>query len=374
MSKPSFQQNQIQNSKEATIQNSKEIPNQNSKEADQNQNSKEADQNQNSKEEDQSQNSKEADQNQNSKDAQNQNSKESDQNQNSKEAEQNPNSKGTTNEDENKLVKGLFEQEEEDKKKSSDKTANQITESGKKEKKNKTPKTISLNIIVPEERIIDLQSKKHENNKKKISIKKEKKENSINCGLHEPNALLENKYLNHIISIEEKKTSSDYLNKKRKREIKIDEKPKNVNKNENLGDSFGKSFDQFDTEDNTGYNYKKFKKKVKNSLFVKYKKTENSQDLKNLSKIDILPKKLGFYQEELIQFENIYLFPIGIDFLNINPNYNDSSDEELNLDIIRNVCCNHERYNRIYSQNLNMNLNLNYNNSLSYLSTNQKTN
>lgn len=188
--------------------------------------------------------------------------------------------------------------------------------------------------------------KKNIHNQKNIKkkIKKEKKENCINCGGHEPNTLSKNKYSNHT------REKNKLLNKKRKREIKIDEKPKKLSKIENLESSFGKSFSQFDTGDDARYKYKGIKKKVKNS------RTENSKT------------KSDFYQEELIQSEHIYL-SIRIYFINIIPNVNDSSDEELNFDIIRNISSNHQGNNIIYNQNLIMN----HNYSLSYISTNETT-
>ena len=347
MSKPSSQQNQIQNSKETTntIQNSKEIPIQNSK-VTQDLNSKEV-------------------QNYNSKEAQIQNSKEI-QNQNSKEITEDV-TKGNGEfslheKDENKLAKEISEQEKKDQEKGIDNIANQNTESDKQEKKDEKQKmSFTINILGAKK--IDSQSKKKKENKKKKPIKIEKKENSNNYGGHESNTLLENKYSNPTICKEKNKLLlSDFLNKKRKREIKIDEKYIKLKKTENLGGSFGKSFGLFDNGDDARYRYKGVKKKVKYFQIVKYKLTENSKG------------KLDFYQEELMQSENIYLFPIHIDSINIIPDvipdFDDSSDEEIHFDIIRNMSANHQRNNIVYSQNVIMN---NHNDSLSYLSTNEKT-
>ena len=86
--------------------------------------------------------------------------------------------------------------------------------------------------------------------------------------------------------------------------------------------------------------------------------TENSQGLKNSSKYDNTSSET--------KYENIYLFSILNEPIN-NCKY--SSDEEIKVEVVRNISSNHPRNNRIYSQNLIMN---NYSTLLS-LSTNEKT-
>ena len=262
--------------------------------------------------------------------------------------------------DGNSLEKAFFEQDKKDQKKHNDENAKIRTESNKQE--NKGNKTTKAKIIkIPESRIIDAQSKNQKKNKKINTTK--------NSGENEPNILLDNKFSNQSICIEKKNLPiSDYLNKKRKREIKINEKSKKFNITENVGGLFDKFSDQFDYEDDAEYKYKGFKKKLKNSQIVnKNKITENSQGFKSLPKKDY---KLDNYelllnQNELLRPENIFLFPI---FINVNINYN--SDEEINVDIIRNISTNHPRNIIIHSQIVIMN---NYY-SLSVISTKDKTN
>ena len=304
MSKPSPQQSQTPNSKEATIQNSKEIPIPISKVA----------------------------QIQNSKEAQNQNSKkiiEDVTKGNEKGYLEYPNDE--KDENKNELAEALSEQDRKEQKKGIDKIANQMTESDKQEKNKETTKNnLDINIL-GEKKILHSESKTYKNNEKEKTIKIEKKENSINCEGHGPKALLENKYSNHV-SIENYKLSSDFLDKKRNREIKIDEQSIKLNKTKNLGGSFGKSFGHFDTGDDSGY---------------KYKMIKNSQELKNSSKND---DTLPDLQK---QSENIYLSSIhNKSKKSPNPNY--SSDEEIYADMIRNISTNHQRNNSIYSQNLIM--------------------
>jgi hypothetical protein len=55
----------------------------------------------------------------------------------------------------------------------------------------------------------------------------------------------------------------DCINKKRKRERKININTSMLNVTQNLGGSFGESFNQFDNEDDAGYKYKEFRNKVK---------------------------------------------------------------------------------------------------------------
>ena len=261
--------------------------------------------------------------------------------------------------DEN-LEKALSEQDKKDQEKHNDENANIKTESNNQE--NKGNKTNKAKIIkIPESRIIDAQSKNQKKNKKINTTK--------NSGENEPNILLDNKFSNQSICIEKNNLPiSDYLNKKRKREIKINEKSKKFNITKNVGGLFDKFSDQFDYEDDAEYKYKGFKKKLKNSQIVnKNKITENSQGFKSLPKKDY---KLDNYelllnQNELLRPENIFLFPI---FINVNINYN--SDEEINVDIIRNISTNHPTNNIIHSQNVIMN---NYY-SLSVISTKDKTN
>ena len=261
--------------------------------------------------------------------------------------------------DEN-LEKALSEQDKKDQKKHNDENAKIRTESNKQE--NKGNKTTKAKIIkIPESRIIDAQSKNQKKNKKINTIK--------NSGENEPNILLDHKFSNQSICIEKNNLPiSDYLNKKRKREIKINEKSKKFNITKNVGGLFDKFSDQFDYEDDAEYKYKGFKKILKNSQIVnKNKITENSQGFKSLPKKDY---KLDNYelllnQNELLRPENIFLFPI---FINVNINYN--SDEEINVDIIRNISTNHPTNNIIHSQNVIMN---NYY-SLSVISTKDKTN
>ena len=302
MSKPSPQQSQTPNSKEATIQNSKEIPIPISKVA----------------------------QIQNSKEAQNQNSKKiiEDVNKgNEKGYLEYPNDE--KDENKNELAEALSEQDRKEQKKGTDKIANQMTESDKQEKNKETTKNnLDINILGGK-KILHSESKTYKNNEKEKTIKIEKKENSINCEENGPKALLENKYSNHV-SIENYKLSSDFLDKKRNREIKIDEQSINLNKTKNLG--VGKSFGHFDTGDDSGY---------------KYKMIKNSQELKNSSKND---DTLPDLQK---QSENIYLSSIhNKSKKSPNPNY--SSDEEIYADMIRNISTNHQRNNSIYIQNLIM--------------------
>ena len=82
--------------------------------------------------------------------------------------------------------------------------------------------------------------------------------------LDEEYFLSENKYLSQFF-FEEYGIQSmpDCINKKRKRERKININTSMLNVTQNLGGSFGESFNQFDNEDDAGYKYKEFRKKVK---------------------------------------------------------------------------------------------------------------
>ena len=82
--------------------------------------------------------------------------------------------------------------------------------------------------------------------------------------LDEEYFLSENKYLSQfffeeygILSIPE------CINKRKKRERKININTSMLNVTQNLGGSFGESFNQFDSEDDAGYKYKEFRNKVK---------------------------------------------------------------------------------------------------------------
>jgi hypothetical protein len=82
--------------------------------------------------------------------------------------------------------------------------------------------------------------------------------------LDEEYFLSENKYLSQFF-FEEYGIQSmpDCINKKRKRERKININTSMLNVTQNLGGSFGESFNQFDNEDDAGYKYKEFRNKVK---------------------------------------------------------------------------------------------------------------
>ena len=87
--------------------------------------------------------------------------------------------------------------------------------------------------------------------------------------LDEEYFLSENKYLSQfffeeygIISI------PDCINKKRKRERKINTNTSMLNVTQNLGGSFGESFNQFESEDDAGFKYKEFRNKVKRYIMT----------------------------------------------------------------------------------------------------------
>ena len=82
--------------------------------------------------------------------------------------------------------------------------------------------------------------------------------------LDEEYFLSENKYLSQFFFEEFGIISMpDCINKKRKRERKININTSMLNVTQNLGGSFGESFNQFDNEDDAGYKYKEFRNKVK---------------------------------------------------------------------------------------------------------------
>ena len=87
--------------------------------------------------------------------------------------------------------------------------------------------------------------------------------------LDEEYFLSENKYLSQfffeeygIISI------PDCINKKRKRERKINTNTSMLNVTQNLGGSFGESFNQFESEDDAVFKYKEFRNKVKRYIMT----------------------------------------------------------------------------------------------------------
>ena len=87
--------------------------------------------------------------------------------------------------------------------------------------------------------------------------------------LDEEYFLSENKYLSQfffeeygIISI------PDCINKKKKRERKINTNTSMLNVTQNLGGSFGESFNQFESEDDAGFKYKEFRNKVKRYIMT----------------------------------------------------------------------------------------------------------
>ncbi len=76
--------------------------------------------------------------------------------------------------------------------------------------------------------------------------------------------LSENKYLSQFFFEEYGILSiPDCINKKGKRERKINVNTSMLNVTQNLGGSFGESFNQFESEDDAGYKYKEFRTKVK---------------------------------------------------------------------------------------------------------------
>jgi hypothetical protein len=76
--------------------------------------------------------------------------------------------------------------------------------------------------------------------------------------------LSENKYLSQFFFEEYGILSiPDCINKKGKRERKINVNTSMLNVTQNLGGSFGESFNQFESEDDAGFKYKEFRNKVK---------------------------------------------------------------------------------------------------------------
>lgn len=82
--------------------------------------------------------------------------------------------------------------------------------------------------------------------------------------LDEEYFLSENKYLSQFFFEEYGiQTMPDCLNKKRKSTRKININTSILNVTQNLGGSFGESFNQFESEDDAGYKYKEIRNKVK---------------------------------------------------------------------------------------------------------------
>ena len=81
--------------------------------------------------------------------------------------------------------------------------------------------------------------------------------------------LSENKYLSQFFFEEYGILSiPDCINKKRKRERKINVNTSMLNVTQNLGGSFGESFNQFDSEDDAGFKYKEVRNKVKRYIMT----------------------------------------------------------------------------------------------------------
>lgn len=224
--------------------------------------------------------------------------------------------------------------------------------------KNEEENKKRLSITIPKEKVFNSQSTTIKKNDKKMK----KEDKHMSSRENEQKYLFDFKNVTPFSFKENEKKDilpiPDCLNKKRKREIK--EVKSQLNIPQDLGCSFGESFNLFKNEDDSRYKYKGFTETIKNPQIIqKYKKMGNSQCLPKLFKKDYNK----YYENldhlinlsELIQSENdINLFLINISY---------SSEEILGFNAIANISSNHDRNVRIYTQNLIIN---NYHSSSLY--------